>query len=191
MTELLEPRVMGQALARRDGVDKVRGTAVYAMETPVEHPVYAHPLQATIARGRVTAMDTEVAEALDGVLAVLTPFNAERLASVEDAEYAVLQSPEVAFRGQLIGVVLAETSELAREVADGITVTYAELPHDSELRTDRTDLYAPEQVNAGHPTDVVDGDVEAAMATAEVTLDHTYETQMLHNNPIEIGRAHV
>jgi xanthine dehydrogenase YagR molybdenum-binding subunit len=130
-------------------------------------------------------MDTAAAEALDGVLAVLTPFNAERLASVEDAEYAVLQSTDVAFRGQLIGVVVAETSELAREVADGITVTYAELPHDSELRTDRTDLYAPEQVNAGHPTDVVDGDVEAAMRSAEVTLDHTYETQMLHNNPLE------
>jgi xanthine dehydrogenase YagR molybdenum-binding subunit len=185
MTELLEPRAIGQSLARRDGVDKVRGTAVYAMETPVDQPAYAHPVQATIARGRVTAMDTAAAEALDGVLAVLTPFNAERLASVEDAEYAVLQSPDVAFRGQLIGVVVAETSELAREVADGITVSYAEQPHDSELRTDRTDLYAPEQVNAGHPTDVVDGDVEEAMRTAAVTLDSTYETQMLHNNPIE------
>jgi xanthine dehydrogenase YagR molybdenum-binding subunit len=185
VTDLLEPRAIGQALVRRDGVDKVRGTAVYAMETPVEHPAYAHPVQATIARGRVTAMDTDAAEALDGVLTVLTPFTAERLADASDAEYAVLQSPEVAFRGQLIGVVVAETSELAREVADGITVSYEEQPHDSELRTDRPDLYAPEQVNAGHPTDSSEGDVEAAMRSAEVTLDHTYETQMLHNNPLE------
>ncbi|WP_138759185.1 xanthine dehydrogenase family protein molybdopterin-binding subunit [Modestobacter altitudinis] len=185
MTDLLEPRAIGQSLVRRDGEQKVRGTATYAFETPVEHPAYAHPVQATIARGRVTAMDTAAAQALDGVLAVLTPFTAERLASVEDAEYAVLQSPDVAFRGQLIGVVVAETSEVARQAADAIAVTYAEQPHDSELRTDRPDLYAPEQVNAGHPTDVVDGDVEAAMRSAEVTVDHTYQTQMLHNNPIE------
>ncbi|GAB4079413.1 xanthine dehydrogenase family protein molybdopterin-binding subunit [Modestobacter muralis] len=185
MTDLLTPRAIGQSLVRRDGVDKVRGTATYAFETDVEHPAYCHPVQATIALGRVTAMDTAAAEALDGVLAVLTPFNAERLASTEDAEYAVLQSTEVAFRGQLIGLVVAETSELAREVADGITVTYAEQPHDSELRTDHPGLYAPEQVNAGHPTDTAEGDVDAAMAAAEVTVDHTYETQMLHNNPIE------
>jgi xanthine dehydrogenase YagR molybdenum-binding subunit len=185
MTEMLEPRAIGQALVRRDGVDKVRGTAVYAFETPVDRPAYCHPVQATVARGRVTAMDTAAAEALDGVLAVLTPFTAERLASTEDAEYAVLQSPEVAFRGQLIGVVVAETSELARQAADAIEVGYAELPHDSELRTDRPDLYAPEQVNAGHPTDTAEGDVAAAMATAAVTVEHTYETQMLHNNPLE------
>ncbi|MFQ1002722.1 xanthine dehydrogenase family protein molybdopterin-binding subunit [Modestobacter sp. SSW1-42] len=185
MTELLEPRAIGQSLVRRDGVDKVRGTATYAYETDVEHPAFCHPVQATIARGRVTAMDTAAAEALDGVLAVLTPFNAERLASTEDAEYAVLQSPEVAFRGQLIGVVVAETSELAREVADGITVTYAEQPHDSELRTDHPELYAPEQVNAGHPTDTGEGEVAAAMAAAAVRIEHTYATQMLHNNPIE------
>jgi len=185
MTELLEPRAIGEALVRRDGVDKVRGTATYAFETPVPDPAYAHPVQATVARGRVTAMDTTAAEALDGVLVVLTPFNAERLASTEDAEYAVLQSPEVAFRGQLIGVVVAETSELARQAADAVTVTYREQPHDSELRADRPDLYAPEQVNAGHPTDTSEGDVAAAMASAHVTVQHTYETQMLHNNPIE------
>ncbi|MGY5883606.1 xanthine dehydrogenase family protein molybdopterin-binding subunit [Modestobacter lacusdianchii] len=185
MTDLLEPRAIGQGLVRRDGEAKVRGTATYAYETPVEHPAFAHPVQATIARGRVTAMDTAAAEALDGVLAVLTPFNAERLASTEDAEYAVLQGQDVAFRGQLIGVVVAETSELAREVADGITVSYDEQPHDAELSADRPDLYAPAQVNAGHETDTAEGDVAAAMASAEVTLERTYSTAMYHNNPLE------
>ncbi|MCZ2839357.1 xanthine dehydrogenase family protein molybdopterin-binding subunit [Modestobacter sp. VKM Ac-2985] len=185
MTDLLEPRAIGADLVRRDGELKVRGTATYAYETPVEHPAYAHPVQATIARGRVTAMDTAAAEALDGVLAVLTPFNAERLAATDDAEYAVLQGQDVGFRGQLIGVVVAETSELAREVADGITVRYEELPHDAELSADRPDLYAPEQVNAGHETDTAEGDVAAAMAAAEVTLERTYSTAMYHNNPLE------
>ena len=185
MTDLLEPRAIGQALVRRDGEQKVRGTATYAYETPVEHPAFCHPVQATIARGRVTAMDTAAAEALDGVLAVLTPFNAERLASVEDREYAVLQSDEVAFRGQLVGVVVAETSELARQAADAVRITYAEQPHDSALTVDHPDLYAPEKVNAGHPTDTAEGDVDAGVATAAVTVEETYSTAMYFNNPLE------
>lgn len=185
MTDLLEPRAIGRDLVRRDGVAKVRGTATYAYETPVDDPAFAHPVQATIARGRVTAMDTSAALAADGVLAVLTPFDAERLAATDDRELAVLQTDEVAFRGQLIGVVVAETSELAREAADAIEVSYDERPHDSVLSVDRDDLYAPEQVNPAYETDTADGDVAAAMAAAEVTVEQTYTTAMYHNNPIE------
>jgi xanthine dehydrogenase YagR molybdenum-binding subunit len=185
MTELLEPRAIGRDTVRRDGEAKVRGTATYAMETAVEHPAYAHPVQATIARGRVTAIDTSFAEALDGVLAVLTHENAERLASTDDREYAVLQSDEVAFRGQLVGVVVAETSELARQAADAVRVTYAEQSHDSALTVDHPELYAPEKVNAGHPTDTAEGDVAAVMPTAHVTVEETYSTAMYFNNPLE------
>jgi xanthine dehydrogenase YagR molybdenum-binding subunit len=185
VTDLLEPRAIGRDLVRRDGAAKVRGTAVYAYETPVEHPAYAHPVQATIARGRVTAMDTAAAQALDGVLAVLTPFTAERLASTADRELAVLQSDEVAFRGQLIGVVIAETSELARQAADAVTVGYAEQHHDSELRAGRADLYKPEKINPSYPPDTAEGDVDAAMRSAAVTIEHTYCTAMYHNNPLE------
>ena len=54
----VQPRAMGTPVARLDGPAKVTGTAPYAFEYPVEHPLYLHPVQATIARGRVTAMDT-------------------------------------------------------------------------------------------------------------------------------------
>ncbi|MCW2700686.1 MAG: xdhA [Blastococcus sp.] len=185
MTELLRPRAIGRDLARRDGVAKVRGTATYAFETPVEAPAYAHPVQATVARGRVTAMDTAAAEALEGVLLVLTPFDAERLASTEDREYAVLQSDEVAFRGQVIGVVVAESSERARQAADTIRVTYAEREHDSTLSVDRSDLYTPEKVNPSYETDTAEGDVAAAVAAADVVVEQTYSTAMYHNNPLE------
>ena len=140
MTELLQPHAMGRDMVRRDGVQKVRGTATYAVETPVESPAFCHPLQAAVARGRITAVDATAASALDGVLAVVTHENAERLASTDDAELAVLQSPEVAFRGQPIGVAVAETSELARQAADLVRVTYDEQPHDSVLSADRDDL---------------------------------------------------
>jgi xanthine dehydrogenase YagR molybdenum-binding subunit len=185
VSDLLEPRAIGRDVVRRDAVPKVRGTATYAYETPVEHPAFCHPVQATVARGRVTGMDTGAAEAIEGVLAVLTAANAERLASTEDAELALLQGDEVAFRGQPVGVVVAETSELARQAADSVVVTYDEQPHDSALSADRSDLYAPEKVNPSYDTDTVQGDVDAAVLAAAATVDATYTTAMMVNNPIE------
>lgn len=185
MTGLLEPRAIGMDLARRDGPQKVRGTAVYAFETPVQNPAFCHPVQATVARGRVTAIDTAAALALPGVLAVLTADNAERLASTEDAELAVLQNHDVAFRGQLLGVVVAETSVTARQAADLVRVSYDVLPHDTELTVDHADLYTPEAVNPNYDTDTDTGDVDAALATAPVTVDQTYSTAWVHNNPLE------
>ena len=100
MSELLEPRSIGMSLARLDGYAKVTGTAPYAFEHPVADPLYLHPLQATIARGRVTVIDTTAAETLEGVVAVITHNNAPRLASDENKELWVLQSDEVHFGGQ-------------------------------------------------------------------------------------------
>ena len=70
MTGLLEPRAIGMALERIDGPAKVTGTAPYAFDHPVTDPTYLHPVLAGIARGRITAIDTSAAEALDGVLAL-------------------------------------------------------------------------------------------------------------------------
>jgi xanthine dehydrogenase YagR molybdenum-binding subunit len=185
MTDLLEPHAIGEPLARRDGERKVRGTATYAYETPVERPVYAHIVQAAVARGTVTDIDVSAAEAVAGMLAVLTAGNAERLASTEDRELAVLQTTEVAFRGQPVALAVAETSEAARQAAELIRITYAEQPHETELRPDSGGLYKPEQVNPSFETDTAEGDVAAAMASSAVTLERTYTTAMYHNNPLE------
>ncbi|MFF2375691.1 xanthine dehydrogenase family protein molybdopterin-binding subunit [Streptomyces xiamenensis] len=185
MTFLNAPDAIGRDLPRRDGRAKVLGTAVYAYEAAAENAAYVCPVQAAIARGRVTELDTTEAEALDGVAAVLTPATVERLASIDDRELAALQDDEVAFRGQVVAAVIADTSETARHAAALIRVTYAQEPHDTELRADREDLYAPEQVNPSFPTDTTEGDVEAAMAAAEVTVEQTYTTAMNHNNPME------
>lgn len=185
MTFLSEPDAIGRDLPRRDGSAKVRGTATYAYETPLDNAVYLHPVQATIARGRVTDLDTTAAQALDGVVAVITPETAERLASTEDRELAALQDEEIAFRGQVIALVAADSSEVARHGAALVRVGYAQVAHEVELRADDDNLYAPETVNGGFPTDTAEGDVEAAMAAAEVTVEETYTTAMYHNNPME------
>lgn len=182
---MLQPRSMGKSYPRRDGRAKVTGTAPYAFENQVDNPSYLHPVQATIARGRVLTMDATAASAVEGVLDVLTVFDAPTLADASDGELAILQDARVHFRGQLIGGVVAETAEIAREAAALVAVEYLEEPHDAELRADHPGLYTPESVNPSYPPDTDDGDVDAALAAADIVIDQTYTTPFEHNNPME------
>ncbi len=176
---------IGAPLDRIDGPLKVTGTARYAYEYDFEYPLYLFPVRSEIAHGRVTRIDASAAEALPGVVIVITHENAPRLADTSDRELSVLQSDEVAFRGQYVGAVVAETFETARHAASLVEVSYDEQPHDAVLNADRDELYTPEIVNAGFPTDTEEGDVDEAFSSAAVKLDETYTTPMEHNNPME------
>jgi len=178
-------RAIGASLDRIDGPAKVTGTARYAFEQPADRPVYLHPVQATIAVGRITSIDTSGAAAEPGVLAVLTHHNAPKLASTEDAELSILQSDQIAYRGQFVGGVIADTLEIARHAASLVHLDYQERAHAVELDPDDENLYAPAVMNVGFPTDTTQGDPEAALASSAVTLDVTYTTPMQHNNPME------
>jgi xanthine dehydrogenase YagR molybdenum-binding subunit len=181
----IAPRAMGRPMDRIDGPDKAQGLARYAFEYPVDQPVYLYPVQSSIATGRISAIDTVAACAEPGVLAVLTHDNAPRLAQVEGGEQAVLQSDRVAFRGQFIGAVVAETPETARYAAGLVRFSYEADPPDLDLRVDRTDLRTPAQVLSQFPMETTQGDVDTALGSAAVTLDVTYTTPMMHHNPME------
>ena len=181
----IEPHVIGIAVTRIDGPAKVTGTAPYAIEYPVERPLHLYPVQATIARGRITAMYTSSAQAIDGVIDVFTVFDAPQLADTSNGNLTILQDDQVHYRGQLIGGVIAESAEIARHAASLVLVHYDEVDHHTELDADDPKLYAPKKVNAGYPTDTSEGDVEGALASAEVVVDETYTTPYEHNNPME------
>ncbi len=185
MTGPVRTPEIGADRERADGWLKVTGRAPYALEQPTRNPAYVHPLQATIARGRVTEVDSAAAEAVDGVIAVLSHVNAPAVASTDPPELAILQSPEVAFRGQLIGAVVAETLEVAREAADLVKVRYTQEEHDAEFDKEHDDLVVPRVLNGGFPVDTAEGDVDTASTEAAFTLDVTYTTPTEHNNPME------
>ena len=185
MKDHLITRATGAPLNRLDGVQKVTGAAKYAYEYPVDHVTYVFPVQSTIAKGRVVSIDTSAARALPGVIAVLSHENAPQLAPVNDAKLAVFQSEAIAYRGQFVAAVVAETLEMARQAAELVVVGYEEQPHDVELRADRTDLYKPQIVNPFYQSDTVSGDVETALAQAPVSLDYVYTTPAEHPNPLE------
>ncbi|MEV7689738.1 xanthine dehydrogenase family protein molybdopterin-binding subunit [Streptomyces bungoensis] len=176
---------LGAAAARREGREKVSGAARYAGEYHLSGRVYGWPVPAGIARGRVTAVDTSAALALPGVLTVLTPGDAPRLAEPEDATLAVLQDPRVPHRGWCVALAVAETLEAARDAARAVRVTYAREPHDADLRPDHPDGYEPEEANGGQPGRVELGDPAAAFAAAPVRVDTAYRVPPLHNHPME------
>ncbi|GAA2851388.1 xanthine dehydrogenase family protein molybdopterin-binding subunit [Nonomuraea rubra] len=170
---------------RTEGRVKVTGLATYAAEYPVENVAYAYVVQAQIAKGRVKRVDATSALELPGVLAVLSCEAAPRLAEDADPELALFQSREVAYRGQIVAAVVAETHEIAREAAAHVRVDYDADDHDVSLSSDHPGLYQPEVVNPNFPSDTEKGDVEAGLTAAAAAVDVTYETPVLHNNPME------
>ncbi len=178
-------RSIGAPLDRIDGPLKVTGAAKFAYEHDVEHVAYAFPVQSTIAKSRIAGIRATAALELPGVLAVLSHLNAVSLASTEELELAVFQTDRVGYQGQLVAAVVAESYEVARHAAALIEVTYDVEAHDVDLRADRSDLYKPDKVNANFPTDTKSGDPETALATAAFTIDRTYTTPYVHNQPLE------
>jgi xanthine dehydrogenase YagR molybdenum-binding subunit len=77
---------IGQPLTRREGVLKTTGAARYAADNHPPGMVYAVLAVSSIARGRVTALDVAAAKAHPGVIEVMTPANAPRLAMDPDAK---------------------------------------------------------------------------------------------------------
>jgi xanthine dehydrogenase YagR molybdenum-binding subunit len=176
---------IGQSIQRTESVDKVTGRARYAAEQPpIAGQVYAWYVPATVPVG--TVENVELADGGPSVHALLWHGNAEKLGDVEDAELHVLQSNSVAYRGQIVAVVLADTLQAARAAAARVQVRYADVRSpDNTLSADHSSLYAPESVNAGFPTDVTVGDPDAALTTAEHVVDNWYSTAPMHNSQME------
>ncbi|MFB6441603.1 xanthine dehydrogenase family protein molybdopterin-binding subunit [Streptomyces sp. NPDC056411] len=179
------PYPVGAPLVRREGREKVTGTARYAAEHTPPGCAYAWPVPATVARGRVAAVDTAEALALPGVLAVLTHENAPRLAAVDDPTLLVLQNDRVPHRGWYVALAVADGLETARAAAAAVHVRYETDGHDVRLHPGHPGRYEPERVNGGYPATRDRGDFARAFTDAPATVDATYSVPPLHNHPME------
>ncbi|HEY6594014.1 MAG TPA: xanthine dehydrogenase family protein molybdopterin-binding subunit [Asanoa sp.] len=175
----------GEAVTRVEAREKVTGRARYAGEYPVDGLVFGWVVSSTVARGRVVDLGVDEALATPGVVGVLHPGNAPTLGDGGDPTLQVLQDDRVAHWGDVVALVVATTPEVAREVAEQMRVRYAQEPHDVTFSADHPRMYVPDHVNPANVTETSNGDVDAALATAEVVVDRTYTTPAEHNNPME------
>lgn len=169
MTIASDRAVLG-ALDRVEGREKVTGAAKYAYEYARDEVAYAAIVPATVPKGEIPAVYASAALALPGVLAVLSYENAPRLHEVDDGELELFQSNRVAYRGQIVAAVVAERYETARQAERLVRIEYAQEPHDVELRPDHPRLYKLARINPSFETDTEQGDCDAALAAAEVTV---------------------
>ena len=183
---------VGNPIDRIEGHLKVTGKAKYASEFPVENMVYAQGVNSTIAKGKITSIDTTAAENLEGVLAVITYKNAEKLKNYtkEMTDFSlttiapVFQDRQVYYYGQYIACVVAETFEQAQYACRLVKVTYEEETPDIHLDKNKSKAYKP-----GDSADFTRGDMEAGMREAHVTLEETYTTPIEHQQPMELHAA--
>ena len=184
---------VGSALTRVDAAAKVSGRAPYAAEFQIDGLCHAVMARSTIPRGRIARIDTSRARALPGVILVLTHENAEKLpqkgrAAVKPPagrEMSLLQDAAVRYNGEPIAVVVARTLEQAQDAASRIEVTYAREAPVLDFAAAKRGAYKPKTAGPSGEPDKAWGDAKAALAQAEVRVDHVYTTPMEHHNPME------
>ena len=186
---------VGQPLTRVDGRLKVTGGARYSAEMPVAGLVYGALIMSTAANGHITGIDASAAEALPGVLKVITPANALRLphppdspgsaaARPTDRKLSLLQDAKVYYQNQPIGVVVAETFETAAYAASLVRYRYETSAARTEMEKEKKHAYRPAKANQD-PTDSKRGDLGQGMAAASARVSQTYHTPVENHNPME------
>jgi xanthine dehydrogenase YagR molybdenum-binding subunit len=68
-------RLIGKPAVRIDGPAKVTGQARYASDEPVQNPAFAWLVTSAVGRGRIRRLDLGAAQAVPGVLDILTHEN--------------------------------------------------------------------------------------------------------------------
>jgi xanthine dehydrogenase YagR molybdenum-binding subunit len=188
-------QVVGQPIDRRDGRLKVTGRARYAAEFDIDNLAYAVLVQSTIASGEITGFDLSEAQAVPGVLTIMTPDNAPRLPQAAPGQSEttgplvakpLLQDRLVYYNGQHIALVIADTLERAQQAAALVRVEYREAEAQIRMQDALGSAYPPQHFrNGARPPDSRRGDPEAALAAAPVKIDVTYTTPVEHHNPME------
>jgi xanthine dehydrogenase YagR molybdenum-binding subunit len=182
-------------VVRIDAHDKVRGAVRYAADDARSELAHAMLAVATIGRGRVHAIDLAAARAIPGVLLILTH---DDLADLKSPGYLFhdgyscqsfqpMTGPDIAYRGQPIALVVAETLEAAIEAASLVRATYEAEPFTVTLDgpTAETILQA-DAIPIPMFADRTVGDADAAFAAADVRIDAVYDGSPQHQNPIEL-----
>jgi xanthine dehydrogenase YagR molybdenum-binding subunit len=188
--------VVGRPVDRVDGIVKTSGAAQYSAEFPYPDIAHAALVHAGIARGRVSGIDTAAAEAVEGVLTVLTHRNAPRMApppkfSMLDLSTIASGTPvnylntdEVHWNGQPVAMVVAESLEAAHAAARLVEVTYEHLPATTDWALAQDDA-TPVKGNMLEVGEARKGDAEQALAAAPVSVDARYTTPGQNHNALE------
>jgi xanthine dehydrogenase YagR molybdenum-binding subunit len=188
---------IGKKTPRVDGPLKVSGQAMYATDFHFPGLLYAVPVEATIASGKIQKLDTSAAEKMPGVRAILHRENIGKIfrstlgpgfEGIVDERRPPFEDDFIRYYGQYIALAVADTFEQAKAAADVVRATYTKDKHnvDDDLKPDDE----PDVVETSFaPTKRLQserGDPDKAYADAPAKFDQTYVTPTETHNPIEL-----
>ncbi len=130
LSERPEKPLVGVALPHESAFQHVTGTALYTddLVQRTKDVLHAYPVQVMKARGRITALRTEPALAVPGVVRVLTGADVPGVNDAGMKHDEPLFPDEVMFHGHAVAWVLGESLEAARLGAAAVEVELEELP---------------------------------------------------------------
>jgi xanthine dehydrogenase YagR molybdenum-binding subunit len=189
---------VGTPVTRVDGPAKVTGAARYSAEISVPGMAYLAIVGATIASGRVDAIDADAARAGEGVLAVLTHQDLPKIAAephllpslvgfaAPGESFFPMQDDVVHYAGQPVALVVAERYEQAQYAASLVRVSYETAASVTSIDQGRGLAYEAERLFGGlMPARNERGDVDAGLAQADVRVEAGYRMAANHHNPLE------
>ena len=184
--------VIGEPLDRTDGVLKVTGQARYSGDNSEAQIAHAVLITSSVAKARIASIDASRAQAMPGVLLVMTYQNAMRLPNggVPDAQppavrkLTLLQSNEVRYSNEPVAVVVADTLDHARGAARYVDIRYEATTPNADYERAKGTAYQPEKM-MGRAITTKRGDVDAGLRQGPTRLNAVYTTPIEHHNPME------
>lgn len=171
---------VGKSVARRDGVGKVTGETKFFSDMSLPKMLYAKVARSKYPHALIRRINTEKAEAVPGVVAVLTHKDVPGLNGfgIILPDQPVLCNDKVRYLGDAVAVVAAENLEAAEKAAQLVEVDYDPLPVVSDpveaMKPDAPKIH--EKGNVLRHATVRVGDVQKAFREAAVVVENTYHT---------------
>ncbi|MBB1255177.1 xanthine dehydrogenase molybdopterin binding subunit [Streptomyces alkaliterrae] len=161
LSERPEKPVVGLSMPHESATLHVTGAALYTddLVQRTKDVLHAYPVQVMKARGTVTALRTEPALAVPGVVRVLTGADVPGVNDAGMKHDEPLFPDEVMFHGHAVAWVLGESLEAARLGAEAVEVELDEQPALITLR----DAMAAESYHGARPL-METGDIDAGFA---------------------------
>ena len=193
---------VGVSTPRADALGKVTGSAEYTADVNVPGALWAKALRSPHVHARIVRIDASRARALPGVRAVITGVDvttARQGRRIRDLP--VIAQDVVRFVGEQVAAVAADDEETAERALALIDVEYEPLPFvldPVEATQDGAPLVHPDIANYGGlpapldgPTNVFvtkywgKGDVDTGFALADLVVENTFTTSMMHQSYME------
>jgi CO/xanthine dehydrogenase Mo-binding subunit len=188
---------VGRSERRIDGVEKVKGTALYGADLFYNKADYfASIVRSSEPHAKLLKVDTAAAMRSPGVIAVYTAKDVPgtNRQGLIHRDHPVLADEKVLYRGDAIAVVVGQTERAANLGREAVKVEYERLPIiatvDDAMAEDAPKLHANGNIMGGKR--IRKGDADAALAASDVVVSETFQTQTVDHAflDLEAGIAH-